>query len=674
VAAESREAPDSRERLRTIADWIGGPDGRGRVEPRSPEIDVEHRVNVWEADGRLGARRIRTRRMLGAGLAGTVYLVEDSDGNRFVEKHYGAIPTRKGQLGRRLTAWLFALFRQAPLSFRELPQAVVAIHLANRFIVALSMARLGYALTPPILYTRYDERTGGYVQAFAYVEGRPLRPWRRGLSVLGEAGRLLPTMRRWRDFLAKELGFWGLARQVDPANLNAFSNVWITPEDRVLLLDMVPGLPGFLEPRYLWWGLRRGDLPPFGDAVDFRLLGESLERHGPADREAWRGDLALLELAVEEWRASEPRLFSSPARPIQLARDPRVRSATRVALVRHLEVKGAVTAAQAAEQRRSLAATGTFPRRRRHSVLKMAPLPLHRAVTDGGYALELLRRAPRLALALMRAAAGLGLRAADRLGRFAASLARLVVRREERIALCRATVQAWIVDDRGLGRLGASEGASLERALHDDAETADLMGLFAVHVAVGAFKQSLLGPSGVWIALALATGTWWLALPAVVAPSMRVGAALALGFVRRPGLLLLCALPSAGTLAAPVYMLQRRSDLGGYMIRSLAARTGLRVPGFGVRGGLVEMVAVGAAQAFLVDPARLLPPVVAVAVVGLVGQWWWICIAAVVIYLVAVVWCGVRRHRESRAGSGRPVSWQLGLPEAAECASRPGGR
>ena len=667
---ERRVAPDVRTRLDTVVEWIGRPEGRGRLRPTSPELDVERSVEVWEADGRLGTRRLRTLRHLGSGLAGTVYLVEDEEGRRYAEKHYGQVPPADGRgLGQRLASWLFALFRQAPLSFRELPEAAVAIHLINRFIVSLSAAGLGYVLTPPIAYTRYDEGTGGYVHAFPFVQGRPPRPWRPGLPLLGEAGRLLPTMRRWRDFLADELGLWGLARQVDPANPNSYSNVWITPDRHVLLLDTVPGLPGFLEPRYLWLGLVRGDFPPFGDAIDFGRLESYLERHGDGNP-AWGEDLALLRLAVEQWRASEPRLISSPARPFQLVRDARVRRATRVALLRHLEVKGAVTPERARAYRASLDETGAFRHHGRHALLKMAPLSVHLALTDAAYARALLRRSWRLPLGLARKVGGVGARVVTAGGRFAATTLHLLADRDARLARWQAAVEGWIADEEALGRLTRPQAASLRAHVQDEGESADLAGLFVVHLGVSALKHSLLGPTGVWLALALVTGNWWWAAPAAVAPTLRLAAALWLGLGRRVGLLVLCALPDVGVLAAPIYLLKRRPELGGFIIRTLAARVACRVPGFGARGALIEVLAVVAVQVMLIDPARMLPVIALAALLGVVKHWLWISWGSLVVYALAVAWALVRLWRATREEGSDIALWPRGMPVRGEPPAR----
>ena len=641
-------------RLEAIARWIGTPAGRGPIVARAPTAGVLQEVRVWEASGELATRRIRIGRLLGAGLAGTVYEVGDEDGAVFVEKHYGGIPGKK-RFGGRLAAAVFSLFRQAPLSFRELPAAAVAIHLANRFIVAASVETFGRSITPPLLYTRYDARTGGYVQAFEYVEGRPLRPGGPGRPMLGDATTFRPLMRRWRDFVAHDLGFWGLARQVDPANVNAYSNVWVTPAGEAVLLDLVPGVPGFLEPRYLWWGLRRGQFPPFADAVDFARLERWLESH-PSAASAVRGDLDLLRVAVQSWQASEPRLVSSPLRPLRLLTDARVRLATRESLLTHLEVKGALSRAQARVLREELAATGRFPKLLRHSMLKMAPLAVHRMLVEGTYAWQLARRVPQLPRRLARAAAA----GASRIARRAIGLLLAVVRhlrsRELRIRAFRTRVGGWIDSERELGRLTEEEAARLRSQTDDDEETADLAGLFVVHLSISAVKHSLLGPSAVWLGLALATQKWWLALPALVAPLLRVAAAAAMGFGRRPALLMLSALPDIGVLASPLYLSRRGTELGTFVVRVCAQKLALSVPAFGQRGGLLEIATVAATQVLVVGPARILPWAFLLAFFGLLQGASWPVLLALALYGAAIVLALVmptdRRPALARAGAG----------------------
>ena len=636
--------------LDDIARWVGTPAGRGRIVPAAPPLDEWRRVRTWEASGALSTRRIRTLRLLGAGLAGTVYLVQDGAGQTYVEKHYGAVPLEgvKG-LARRLVAALFALFRQAPPSFRELPQAVVAMQLINRFVVAASVARFGTAITPRVLYTRYDEGTGGYVQAFEYIEGRPLRPWQPGLPLLGEAATFRATMCRWRDFLAGELGFWGIARQVDPANANAPSNMWVTGENEVMLLDIVPGVPGFLEPRYLWWGLSRGQLPPFADAIDFTRLAAFLQRVRPQPALVWRRDLALLRAAVEDWQASEPRIIASPLRVVRLLHDAATKGATRRALLTHLEVKGAISMERAREYREALSRTGRFPMVHRHSLLKMAPLRLHLAATDRHYALRLIVTSWRWPVIFVQAAARTSRRLVDAVIGGAALLYRMLRDREERIRRCRVQVGEWIASETSLGRLSSSQGSELLEELSADEDTADIAGLFALHLLISAFKESFFGPSVGWLVLAVATGQAWLLIPALIAPTLRVAATVIVGMGSRLGLVLLCALPSVGVFAAPVHLLNKRPRLGGFIIRALAQKVALRLPALGERGAWAEMCAVAGVQVLVVEPARVLPFVFAAGALSLVAGWLWASWIAILLYALAVSWAAVRRRNPTAA-------------------------
>jgi len=659
-------------RIDAIADWIGRAHGRGAIHPSAPDFDVAKHVKTWEADGRLATREIRILKLLGSGLAGTVFLAQDEHGTQFIEKHYGEVPAKGSKkLGRFLTATIFTFFRQAPLSFRELPEAVIANHLTNRFIVELSRRRFGRSLTPPLLFTRYDEQTGGYVQAFTFVEGRPLRPWEASttdgnLPLLGEAGLFYRTMQHWRDFLAKELGFWGLARQVDPANPNSYSNVWITPDKHALLLDVVPGVPGFLEGRYLWWGLWRGQLPPFSDAIDFRRLETYLSWQVPYIDESWGRDLALLRAAVMRWQNSEPRIWSSPFRLWRVLTDATVRGATRQALLTHLEVKGAISARQAVDYRVLLSSTGRFPRLSLHSILKMAPLRLHLLLTDSAYArravTKILRRGWRLPL---RVVATIVLR----LGRALVFVLKqagyvwlLLTNRQERLERCHTEVGRWIEEEHELGRLPQADAARLRAELHSDREIADLGGLFAIHVAISALKQSVVGPSGAWMAMAIVTRNWWWAAPTMIAPVLRVIALLWLGLGNRLGLLFFSALPDVGVLAAPLYLLQRRALLGGFILRAFGRKVALKIPGFGERGSMAEMVGVAAAQVFMVDPGRMLPLVLVAALLGLLKHWLWLSGTAILVYFVAVLFSVIRRWPAPN-DAPEASDWAIGLPE-----------
>ncbi len=621
-------------------------------------------INTFEADGTLGTRRLRLLRLLGSGLGGMVFLAEDpATGVLFVEKHYGAVPAHGAkQLGRQLAETFLLVSREAPPSYRVRPEAAIAAHLTNRFVVACAGRRGLRPFTLPVLYTRYDEQTGGYVHAFPYVQGRPLQPWSASLPLFGEAALFAETMRAWRDFMADELGFWGIARQVDPRNFNSYSNLWITPDHHVLLLDIVPGIPGF-EPPYLWRGLMRGEFPPFGDAMEFARLETFLRAHPLEPAETWANDLELFRTAVQQWQASEPRLWSSPVRWWHVLADPEIRGATRAGLVTHLEVKGAIAPGQAAGYRQRLAQTGRFPKLIRHHVLSTMPLPLHRFLTDGRYAWRSLLGSWRLPLKAWRVAVD-GARAAMALSRQWATFTwRLWTSRSFRIETVQQLLGHWIEESQQLGRLRPDEAMRLQQTIKaGDREVADLTGLFALHVTLRAVKPLGFTPTSlVFLTTAVVTGNWWWGLPILVDPLLRVAATLWIGRGRYGRTLLLSALPVVGLLSAPLSLLRQQPEVGGFMVRAMAQEAASRVPGFGERGARLEMLAVAAVQTLIVDPAPWLAPVLLAASIGAVLHWPWLVGVAAATYSGAVLTSVVRRWRPS--GPSALPRWRFGLPD-----------
>ena len=132
------------------------------------------------------------------------------------------------------------------------------------------------------------------------------------------------------------------------------------------------------------------------------------------------------------------------------------------------------------------------------------------------------------------------------------------------------------------------------------------------------------------------------------------------------GLLVLCALPDVGVLAAPIYLLKRRPELGGFIIRTLAARVACRVPGFGARGALIEVLAVVAVQVMLIDPARMLPVIALAALLGVVKHWLWISWGSLVVYALAVAWALVRLWRALQEEGSDIALWPHGMPVRGE--------
>jgi hypothetical protein len=128
-----------------------------------------------------------------------------------------------------------------------------------------------------------------------------------------------------------------------------------------------------------------------------------------------------------------------------------------------------------------------------------------------------------------------------------------------------------------------------------------------LHMMIGALKQAILGPSVLWLGAAVAAGQVWLAAPALISPLLRVAATVWIGLWRRPEVVFMSAIPTIGVLAAPLYLVRRQSKLGAFIIRCIAQRAALRIPGFGERGSLTELLAVAAAEVFLIRLGGILP-------------------------------------------------------------------
>jgi hypothetical protein len=247
--------------------------------------------------------------------------------------------------------------------------------------------------------------------------------------------------------------------------------------------------------------------------------------------------------------------------------------------------------------------------------------------------------------------------------------------RSKRLSHFQTQVGEWIDEEKHLGRLTDYEETRLRYHVADEGEVADLGALFAVHVAITACKQTLIGPSGLWWAMAFSTGQWRWLLPTLIAPLARVAAIVWMGLWRHGGLLFFSALPDVGVLGAPLYLLRRRPELGGFILRALGRKLALRVPGFGERGSLCEMSGVAAVQVLIVDPARMLPMILFVGLIGILKHWLVVSGAALGLYCVAVLWSLITRQRGKSPiathifGSVAPSDltpppvWKAGLPK-----------
>lgn len=216
--------------------------------------------------------------------------------------------------------------------------------------------------------------------------------------------------------------------------------------------------------------------------------------------------------------------------------------------------------------------------------------------------------------------------------------------RQFRFDYANTMIGRWVDEEHHLGRLTADAATRLRDTVQTDRDAADLVGLFAVHMTFRALKPTGWEPTSIFLLVsAVLTGHWWLVIPAMIDPAFRVVTTIGLGLWRHPWLLAFGALPTVGLGAAPLYLLNKQPELGGFMIRSLAREAALHIPGFGERGSLTEMLAVAAAQVLIVEPARLIPWVLIGVLSAKLLVWSWLGWAVGLVYGAVVIWSLVRR-------------------------------
>lgn len=356
-------------RSREIKEYIGSPEGMGRGWRKAPLPGIINR-KVLDCDGQLVEKHIEFGSYLGSGLGSTVYK-STCNGRAIVEKFTADIPSvgSRKSAGKILMEAVFVFFRQTLPSYRTNFYAAMSNHYASLIIADAIEFELGERFAPRLEYTTYDENSGGYVLAYEYMEGRPIRP---GL----EERLLRENLKRWKAVIADRLGLWGLARQCDVNNINSPGNVLVTDENtlKMKLIDVTPGVLGGqvyllpLEFEYLLKGIATGNFLPFGDAIDIRKFhryrdeisrryGDLSSRFGAQPLTSFINNCHSFEYYLNKWRDSEPCFLRSPLRIFQYFFNINTVKATTVTMATNLEYAGAISTKKATKVRK--AAEGT---------------------------------------------------------------------------------------------------------------------------------------------------------------------------------------------------------------------------------------------------------------------------------------------------------------------------
>lgn len=332
--------------------YIGSPEGLGKAGREGPVLNTPIRRKALTRDGNLREIEVILKSRLGSGLSCVVYKGIYNE-KEMVEKFSGDLPveTKVKSFAKKIMEWIYFLFRQASPPYRTNFYAAMTNHYASLIIEDASEFELGESIIPLLLYTSYDEKSGGYVMAYEYINGRHIRP--------GPEERLLREyLKKCKNFIADKLGFWGLARQCDTKSLNSPGNVIVIDEatGKMKLIDVTPGVLGGqiwilpIELEYFFKGLFTGNFLPFGDAVDIDKLSgyrEELranfsQRFDSARLKKFENNCTSFEFYLNKWRESEPAVLRSPFRMLAYLFNKSTIKSTLITTITALEYKGVI--------------------------------------------------------------------------------------------------------------------------------------------------------------------------------------------------------------------------------------------------------------------------------------------------------------------------------------------
>ena len=274
---------------------------------------------------------LRVIRILGCGRAARAQLVDAKmpDGSvvRCVEKVFDP-----GLLTRTLYRLSFA----APFAYQSNVHAIRTSFYRRRVAATVIGASDINASVAMPMYTRFDTATRSWVLAAQWVDGRGIRPekansrrirdWLRSHKApddrkagSAEIDALLQVMRKLETTF-NDCGLVGSGWQVAPGAMVSTANL-LRVGNLYSVIDLESGIPAVLVPKYLFRGLKSGQLPPFDD-LDADRLRRWVREHetnltnrlGEDDFRTFVSDVNQLIEANEKWKSSEPALFRAPWR------------------------------------------------------------------------------------------------------------------------------------------------------------------------------------------------------------------------------------------------------------------------------------------------------------------------------------------------------------------------
>jgi len=573
--------PTGRDRI--VKEHIGSSEGLGEARLTEPMLNISIFRKVLTRDGDLADQEVALSERVGSGLGSVVY--KGIAGEREVaEKFFADLPlkSKSKRIGKKVMEGVSFVFKQAPPSYRTNFYAAMTAHYMSLIIERASVMEFGECIVPRLQYTAYDPGSGGYVMAYEYINGRPVR-------FRDEEGLLKERLREWRGLIGDRLGFWGLARQCDAANINSPGNVLIVDEDtkKMKLIDVTPAVLGgqiWLLPfefKYFFKGLLKGEFLPFGDAVDMkrfagycaRVAQTSSQQSGDARLSEFKDQCEAFKFYLGRWRDSEPAALRSPLRIFRLFLDIDLIRSVTLTSVNHLEHAGVISVeAAAALRERARAAEGRFA------------LSLIRVRLITGLCGHVVRGIPvnlgKAVRFFFVRVLGLGIRS---LGRALRCLVKIYVSREYRQGIAREKIREWIdIAELKHRSIAPSEARELrEECGHADVlEIIEIAPLWSIAKIV---KPPFVGTVANFTLLTLfmTTGNAYLLIPLFADGVIRFLIALLFTGIKYKTLLILSVIPSFGfILPIPAQLMKSFPRLSEFLLcEVIGSRLGTCVPG-----------------------------------------------------------------------------------------------
>ncbi len=335
-----------------VFNHIGSPQGLGKAKNIPPNLDTPIKRKVLTAQGTLKESEIILKERIGSGLGGIVYK-GIYEGREIVEKFSADLALEGSKrFAKKFMELQFLIYRQSLPSYRVNFYAAMANHYASLIIYDAGKFEFETPFIPRLEYTCYDKESSGYIFAYEFIQGRPIRP--------GKEERILrQNLKVWKNFLADKLGLWGIGRQSDACNINSAANVFIIDEAAKVmkLIDVTPGVIGGqiyflpLEGEYFFKGLLTGNFLPFGDAVDLGKLNDYRktlqEKYGKERIGDFEKNCQKFEFYLKKWRDNEYALVRSPVRIFECFFNKKTIKSTILNSITGLEYKGVVSLRQA---------------------------------------------------------------------------------------------------------------------------------------------------------------------------------------------------------------------------------------------------------------------------------------------------------------------------------------